>query len=253
MHSGDRIDVVRLPESAGAGSGYAWVDFHRELPLAVLVIAFAVAVLAVARLRGIAALAGLGLTLLAVLKFMLPALRAGHSGLAVALVGSTAILIVMLYLAHGVSTRTTTALLGTLAGLAVTAGLAGWAAASAHLNGLTGQDNQTLSQLTSPRDLSGLILCGLVLAGLGALNDVTVTQASAVWEVFEQAPHLPAPRLFASGMRIGRDHLASSVYTIVFAYAGAALPLTTLIATLVVSAGRRQSLPGRRTHPGLTV
>lgn len=229
INPGDRIDVVRTPPAAGAGLAYAWVDFHRELPLGVLAVVFVLLVVAVARLRGIAAIIGLGLTLLTVLKFMLPALRAGEDGLAVAVVGSAAILIVILYLAHGVSTKTTTALLGTLAGLGVTAGLAAWAGAAAHLNGLTSQDNDTLSLLTDNGNLAGLVLCGIILAGLGVLNDVTVTQASAVWELHEQAPHLPAARLFASGMRIGRDHLASTVYTIVFAYAGAALPTLLLI------------------------
>ena len=34
--------------------------------------------------------------------------------------------------------------------------------------------------------------------------------------------------LYRSGMAVGRDHIASTVYTIVFAYAGASLPLLML-------------------------
>jgi uncharacterized membrane protein len=70
---------------------------------------------------------------------------------------------------------------------------------------------------------------GIVIASLGILNDVTVTQASAVWELRDLDPTAPPRRLFAGAMRIGRDHIASSVYTIVFAYAGAALPVLLLI------------------------
>jgi uncharacterized membrane protein len=77
--------------------------------------------------------------------------------------------------------------------------------------------------------LSGLLLAGIVIASLGILNDVTVTQASAVWELRDLDPTAPPRRLFAGAMRIGRDHIASSVYTIVFAYAGAALPVLLLI------------------------
>lgn len=225
---GDRIDVVGYPQDDGQPNAYAWVDFDRTLPLGVLAAVFAVLVVAVARLRGIAALAGLGLGYLTVLKFMLPALLRGENGVAVAFVGSVAIMIVLLYVAHGVSAKTTTALLGTVAGLAVTAGLATWGSRAAHLNGLTGEDNYTLSMLTGGT-LSGIILCGIVVAGLGVLNDVTVTQASAVWELYAEAPHLTAGRLFAAGMRIGRDHLASTVYTIAFAYAGVAMPTLLLI------------------------
>lgn len=228
ISSGDRINVVSYPQEAGQPNGYAWVDFSRDIPLAVLAVIFAVLVVAVARLRGIAALVGLALGYLTVLKFMLPALLRGENGVAVAFVGSVAIMIVLLYIAHGVSAKTTTALLGTVAGLAVTAGLATWASSAAHLNGLTGEDNYTLSMLTGGT-LSGIILCGIVVAGLGVLNDVTVTQASAVWELHANAPQLGAGRLFAAGMRIGRDHLASTVYTIAFAYAGVALPTLLLI------------------------
>lgn len=135
----------------------------------------------------------------------------------------------VLYLAHGVSAKTTTALLGTIFGLALTAGLADWASRIGHLNGLSSEENYTLAQLTGEADLSGVILCGIIVAGLGVLNDVTITQASAVWEVRAHAPELGFRQLFVSGMRVGRDHLASTVYTIAFAYAGAALPTLILI------------------------
>ena len=75
----------------------------------------------VARLRGVLALVGLGFGGLIVIKFMLPALLEGQPGIRVALIGSAAIMFVVLYLAHGLSTRTSTALAGTLFGVAITA------------------------------------------------------------------------------------------------------------------------------------
>jgi hypothetical protein len=75
----------------------------------------------------------------------------------------------------------------------------------------------------------GLLLAGVIVASLGILNDVTVTQASAVWELRDVSPDATPGRLFRGAMRIGRDHIASTVYTIVFAYAGAALPVLLLI------------------------
>ncbi|WP_257953709.1 YibE/F family protein [Nocardioides sp. B-3] len=69
----------------------------------------------------------------------------------------------------------------------------------------------------------------MIVAGLGVLNDVTITQSSSVWELREAAPHLTRRQLFASGMRIGRDHIASTIYTIVFAYAGTAVATMLLI------------------------
>lgn len=216
-------------EVAPSGDVYAWADFSRGRPLTILAIAFAVLIVAVGRLRGVAAVAGLGLGYVTIIYFMLPALRQGENAVGVALSGSVAIMTVILYLAHGFTAKTTAALLGTIFGLAVTAALAAWTGSAAHLNGLTGEDTYLLSALTGGGDLSGIILCGIIVAGLGVLNDVTITQASAVWEVHAHAPALGLRRLFTSGMRVGRDHLASTIYTIAFAYAGAALPTLLLI------------------------
>lgn len=69
------------------------------------------------------------------------------------------------------------------------------------------------------------LLAGIVIGSLGVLNDVTVTQASAMWEIHSANPAVSARDLYASAMRIGRDHIASTVDTLVLAYAGAALPL----------------------------
>lgn len=212
----------------------AWVfhDVARTAPLAVLAAAFSVVVVAVAGLRGLRAIIGLAIAFGVVAVFMLPALLEGRDPLAVGLAGSAAIMFVVLYLAHGFSLRTTTALLGTFAGLGVTAGLGVLAANAARLNGVTSEDEYRLAQLTGQLDgsqLRGLFLCGVVLAGLGVLNDVTITQASAVWELRAVDPEATPRSLFLGGMRIGRDHIASTVYTIAFAYAGAALPVLLLL------------------------
>lgn len=237
LDPGTRVVLARFPadplsettQDTPSGSAYGYVDYDRSRALTVLAVLFAVLVVAVGRLRGLAALAGLAGTYAAIAFFILPALREGRPALWVAVCASVLIMTVVLYLAHGVSTRTTTALLGTIVGLGVAAALGSWASDAAHLTGLVDEDSYALSNLTGGRDLSGIILAGLILAGLGVLNDVTISQVSAVWEIRAVAPDVGFRRLFGSGMRVGRDHLASSVYTIAFAYAGAALPGLLLI------------------------
>jgi uncharacterized membrane protein len=160
---------------------------------------------------------------------MLPGLVEGKPPLLLALVGSTVIMIGVLYFAHGFSARTSTALLGTMFGLAITALLAAWATDAANLAGVGSHDAATLTNISDNISISGIILCGLIISGLGVLNDVTITQSSAVWELWELAPETSARQLFTSAMRIGRDHIASTVYTIAFAYAGAALPVLILV------------------------
>jgi hypothetical protein len=154
-------------------------------------------------------------------------LIAGSNPLMVGLIGSSAIMFVALYAAHGFSARTTTALVGTLFGLILIA-LLGYATTKwAHLSGVAAEDDYVLAAAAPDLRLTSVVICGIIVAGLGVLNDVTITQASAVWELADQgATH---KHLFSRAMRIGRDHIASTVYTIAFATAGASLSVFLLI------------------------
>nr|WP_246214441.1 YibE/F family protein [Modestobacter muralis] len=225
---GDELVLNRDPGIETGAPGYTFQDFPRGTPIVVLAIAFTAIVGAVARLRGLLALLGLGFAFAVLLTFMLPGLLAGGSPIWVSLVGSSTIMFVVLYLAHGFSARTTTALLGTLFGLALSAVLGAAAVAAARLTGFSSEEAVQLLQFDPTLDFSGLVLAALVVAGLGILNDVTITQASAVWQLHEASPQAGWLQLFRRGMAIGRDHIASTVYTIVFAYAGASLPLLML-------------------------
>ncbi|WP_432395989.1 YibE/F family protein [Pseudarthrobacter sp. L19] len=233
VKAGDNIRYLNLSRVQGADAGgspaFVFVDFVRTLPIILLAVLYAVVVIAVARWRGLRALIGLVGAYAVLVSFMLPGLVEGKPPLLLALVGSTVIMIGVLYFAHGFTARTSTALLGTMFGLAITAALAAWATDAANLAGVGNHDAATLANVSDHISISGIILCGLIISGLGVLNDVTITQSSAVWELWELAPETSARKLFASAMRIGRDHIASTVYTIAFAYAGAALPILIIV------------------------
>lgn len=237
---GDNIRYLNLSHAQAAATGadapaaqgspsYIFVDFVRTTPIILLAILYAVVVVAVARWRGLRALIGLVGAYFVLGSFMLPGLVEGKPPLLLALVGSTVIMIGVLYFAHGFSARTSTALLGTIFGLGITALLAAWATDAANLAGVGSHDAATLVNISDNISISGIILCGLIISGLGVLNDVTITQSSAVWELYELAPNTSARKLFSSAMRIGRDHIASTVYTIAFAYAGAGLPILIIV------------------------
>jgi uncharacterized membrane protein len=226
----EKGDTFVLTRDAGAegGASYGFFDYARGTPIVVLAIAFAVVVGLVARLRGLASLVGLGFAFFLLFRFVLPGLLSDESPTLVSLVGSAAIMFVVLYLAHGFSARTTTALIGTLSGLTLVAVLGSIAVSVTRLTGLTTEETVNLQTYDPTLKFSGLVLAGVVVAGLGVLNDVTITQASAIWQLKEVSPDLTWRELYRRGMAVGRDHIASTVYTIVFAYAGAALPLLLL-------------------------
>ncbi|WP_420114598.1 YibE/F family protein [Pseudactinotalea sp.] len=225
VEPGDEIRMLYVAGAAATGSPFVFVDFVRDIPVIVLAALYLLVVALVARWRGLAAVLGLGGSLVIVGVFVIPALILGTSPLLVALVGSSAMMFLAVYLAHGISIRTTTALLGTFAGLAITTGLGWWAIDAGNLVG-NGSEEAFMVYNTFPGvSLSALLLCGIVIAGLGALNDVTITQASAVWELHATDPSAGRIKVFRRAMRIGRDHIASTVYTLAFAYVGTSLPL----------------------------
>jgi uncharacterized membrane protein len=224
----DDLVVLSYAPDAEAGFEYQFSDRERRPVLIALAAVFVAAVLALGARRGAGALAGLVGSLAVLGLFVLPALIDGRPPLPVAIVGASAIAYLALYAAHGFGRTTTLALLGTLAALALTALLSTLVVAAARFSGFASEESFFLTVLSARVDFRGLVLAGLVLGALGALDDVTVTQASAVDELRAADPGLGSRRLFTAGMRIGRDHVASTVNTLFLAYAGAALPLLIL-------------------------
>ncbi len=231
LRTGDRIyvDAVELRQPSGAEvTQYSFYEFKREQPLLVLAVMFAIAAIAIGRASGLRALIGLVLSLVVLAKFMLPAIAAGRSPLLVALVGASAVMFVALYLSHGVTGRTTAAVIGTLASLMITGVIASIAVAAARFTGLSNDSAAYVRATSDGIDIRGLLLAGIIIGALGVLDDVTVTQASAVWELHQADRSMSVAQLYSSALRIGRDHIASAVNTLVLAYAGASLPLLLL-------------------------
>lgn len=234
--AGESIRIIRQIDDQGATS-YAFYDYERTWPLVALAAVFAVVIVAVARWRGLRALVGIVVAFAVLVVFLLPALRDGAPAVPVALVASAAILYAVIYLAHGVSLRTSAALLGTLTSLLLAAGLS-WAAIElAHLTGLSEDQNNEVAAYLGHVSITGLLLAGFIIGSLGVLNDVTVTQASTVFELAAVDQNVTRRTVFTGAMRVGRDHIASTVYTLVLAYAGSSLPLLLLFSVANRSLG----------------
>jgi uncharacterized membrane protein len=228
LEAGDDIVLNDAGADVPPEARYSFADVQRTRPLLVLALVFAAAVVAFGRLRGLLALAGIAVSLGVLLVYVFPALLHGSSPIGVALTGSAVIAFGTLYLAHGVSDRTTVALLGTFGSLLLTAGLAVGFARAAELSGLASEESITLLAFAPDLDFRGLLLAAVIIGALGVLDDVTITQVAAVWELHASDPEAGARRLYGPSIRIGRDHIASTVNTLILAYAAAALPLLLL-------------------------
>jgi uncharacterized membrane protein len=228
---GDDIRVIETTSTSGDAL-YAFYDFQRTTPMVILAVLFVGAVVALGRWRGVGALAGLAVSLVIIVWFALPSLADGNNIVAVALVTAGAVAIVALYLAHGFGPSTDVALLSTLTSLALTGALAWFFVEFTELTGFTDDASFTLQSVGPGIDAQGILLAGIVIGSLGVLDDVTVTQVSAVGELHRADPSAPWRTLFGRALRIGRDHISSTVNTLFLAYAGATLPLLLLFSEL---------------------
>ena len=236
LQEGQGVVVAYAPD-APRDLQYSVTDVNRKLPLAVLAGIFALVVVLVGRMKGVMALIALAASFLVLTFFILPAILEGSNPLIVAVVGSSAIMLIALYMCHGLSARTSVAVLGTLISLLLIGLLGSLFIGWASLSGNTDDNTGLIHGLYPDIDMSGLLLAGIIIGSLGVLDDVTVTQTSAVWELHQADPGMGPRALYRAAIRIGRDHIASVVNTLVLAYAGAALPLLLLFSIAQSSMG----------------
>ena len=223
--AGDQVVLAYTGGNPSDQGSYQIQDFQRGSPMLWLTALFVVAVLLLGRWRGLASLVALGFSFLVLVVYLFPAILNGADPVTIGVLAACVIMFGVLYLTHGVSAQTSCAVLGTLLSLGLI-GLLGTAfAAATRLTGLDDDSQNLIRVLGHGIDARGLLLAGMIIGALGVLDDVTVTQTSAVWELRRANPQLSARELYSAALRIGRDHISSAVNTLALAYAGAALPV----------------------------
>ena len=228
VNKGDRV-VLQVVNTVDGDQLIFLTDVVRTKALVWIIILFVLVTLAVGRLRGLASLGGLAITFAVLIGFILPSILAGNSPVLITVIGATIILAVNLYITHGFNRRTTSAFFGTVVGLAIVVVLSEIFVKFASLSGLGTEEAAFLQlQSTAIAFPEGILLAGIVLGAVGALDDVAITQAETVFELKEVNKRMKRKELYSRAMRIGRHHIASIVNTLILAYSGAALPLLLL-------------------------
>jgi uncharacterized membrane protein len=219
LSAGDAVRVQR--SEPGAPERYAFNDVDRRAPMLWLLVGLAALAALVARWRGMLALVGVALSLVLVVRFLVPAILAGSDPVLVSLVAALAVMFVTLALTYGPGAQSLAAALGIGLSLLLAALVGHAMVGAAHLDGRTGE----LPLASLGVHLQGVVLAGMVIGALGVLTDMAVSQASAVTALREADPQLGPRALYRGAFAVGRDHLAATIHTLVLAYVGAALPL----------------------------
>lgn len=225
LEIGDPI-MVSISKSPDNVVNAYFVDFIRATPLLWLFATFSISILVISRWKGLRAMLSMIFSLFVIISYIIPHILAGEDPLRVSIIGSAVLLAVTLYLTYGWNLKSHAAVLGMILVLLLTGALAALFIVITRLNGSGNENTMFLMQmLDTPINLRGLFLGGLIIGALGVLDDIVTTQASAVFELYHANPSLGFRGLYQSAMRIGQDHVAATVNTLVLAYAGASLPM----------------------------
>jgi uncharacterized membrane protein len=225
LRQGEKILVTLSPGPDGLPAA-SFADFIRTREIAILAGIFVLFILVVSRWKGLRGLIGMAFSFLVIMQFILPQILAGRDPVLISILGSLGLLATTLYLVYGWSWKTHTAVTGTLLALIITGLLAAFSVSFTRLTGTGSEESLFLQQyLGQPINLQGLLLGAMIIGALGVLDDLTISQVSAVFELKGANPGLEFGDLYRRAMVIGQDHVAATVNTLVLAYVGASLPM----------------------------
>jgi uncharacterized membrane protein len=225
---GDKVMVSISKTPQNVVNAY-FVDFVRTTPILWLAFIFAASIIFISGWKGVGALASMVFSLYVIISYIIPHILAGEDPLKVSIIGSVVLLGVTLYLTYGWTLKTHAAVISMILALLLTGVLSALFVVFTKLNG-TGDENVMflMQMMETPINLRGLLLGGMIIGALGVLDDLVSSQASAVFELHHVNPSFGFRELYNSAMRIGQDHVAATVNTLVLAYAGASLPMLLL-------------------------
>jgi uncharacterized membrane protein len=236
FREGDRLLVERTRTAEGEDI-FVVADFVRTGPLLGLSLLFVAGTLLLSGWQGLRSLLGMGISLVIVVGFVVPQILAGRDPVLIAILGSVVMMGISLYLVYGWRPKTHVAVAGLLLSLVFTGLLAVWFVGWARLSGFGAEEATFLQVAGVQLDPQGLLLAGIIIGTLGALDDIAIGQSSAISELSKANPSLNRAALFRHGMTIGRDHIAAMVNTLLLAYVGAALPLVLLFSVFAEPLG----------------
>lgn len=228
---GDKV-IVAVTHNFGKTS-YHVSDFDRIDYVYVLAGLFMVALVVFGGFIGAKSIVVIAFSMLLIFKFFIEQVLSNqYSLMLLTLIVATAIAIATQFMVSGFSKKTLAAILGTVGGVVIAGLLSLVSIKFMHLTGLDSEEAMLLKAVSlSHIDFQGVLFAGMVFGALGAVMDVTISIASAVYEIKCVQPAISFKELVRAGMNVGRDIMGTMSNTLILAYAGSSLPLMLLIAS----------------------
>jgi len=226
----NEIILVTVGQRPDTGEVRAFfTDFVRSRSILYLFIVFVFFSVLISGWKGIRSLIAILFSLGVIVFFILPQILSGRDPVFVSIIGAFVFLSISQYLVYGWNLKTHSAVVGILVSLIITGSISAFFINFTRLTGFGDENALFLVQMTSQNiNMRGLLLAGMIIGALGVLDDLVISQASAVFELHSSNHELGLKTLYQKAMNIGKDHVAATVNTLVLAYAGASLPMLLL-------------------------
>ncbi|NTU73324.1 YibE/F family protein, partial [Candidatus Roizmanbacteria bacterium] len=219
-------DEVIVNYSKGTnGRGTYITDYIRRLPIYILSVVFVGLVVLIGRWKGAASLISLAISFFFIMSMIIPQISQGVSPIVIVMLASIFIIPITFYLSHGVNKKTTVAIIGTFLSLVISGVLIIWFSQLMKLSGFISDEASFLQVMKGNINMKDLLLAGMMIGTLGAINDITISQSAVIFQLQQTDPKLGWRELYKRAMNVGQDHIGSMVNTLVLVYAGASLPL----------------------------
>lgn len=225
LKRGDKFYFNYLVDINGAEM-YGIVGIDRRAFLLILVGLFVGTVVLFGGKQGLRSLLALVGSFFAIFYILLPGILNGHDPLLTSFLVASGVLFVAIFFTHGFNKESVVAFSGTMIAVFLTGILAIFAVKMTGLSGFSGDESTYLNLSTKGTlDFTGLLLGAIIVGVLGVLDDIAVTQAAVVTELYSSNPEMTKSEAYKRAIRIGREHVSALVNTLVLAYTGSSLPL----------------------------
>lgn len=218
------------------GERYAVKDVDRRGVIVSFIVLFIGVVIFFSGKQGLRSIVGLFGSFCIIIYVLIPSLLAGYPAVLTSIIIASLILFFAIYFTHGFNRLSTTAFLGTILAVTLTGILARLGVTLARFSGFSSDEAVYLNFNTGGTlDFAGLLLGGIIIGVLGVLDDIAITQAAVVRELYGSTPNLSQKEIYTKALRIGREHVGALVNTLALAYTGASLPLLLFLSSSPLS------------------
>lgn len=226
---GDRI-LVGIEGSFENVENVHIKDYARDTYLYLIIGVFLLLLVLIGRLKGLKSIITIGLTLILIVRVLIPGILQGYSPILLAVLISIVVTLVTIFTISGFNIKSFSAIIGILGGVFIAGVITLWIGSSAQLTGFSSEEAMMLLYIPQNVEFNvrGLLFAGIIIGSLGAVMDVGISIASSIQEVKNANPEISRKNLMRAGFNVGRDIMGTMANTLILAYTGSAIPLLIL-------------------------